>query len=134
MLARSICLSLLLLSQLAFGQDEPTPTCDDLPVYQALDFWVGEWDVYIGDKLVGRNRVEKTLMGCAVTEHWRATDGGEGKSLFFVDYDGHWAQIWVSQWAMTPGGVKEKVMVDDPAAGIRPIPGRGATSSDWRVA
>lgn len=114
MLIRPLCLLALLLPALAPAQDESAPLCDDLEVYHALDFWVGAWDVYVNDRLVGSNLIEKTLNGCAILEHWRARDGGEGKSLFFVDYDRHWAQIWVSQWATSPGGVKEKVMVDDP--------------------
>lgn len=95
---------------------QQTPRCSDSDTYGKLDFWIGEWDVYVGDDLVGHNRIEKTLDGCAIFEHWTASDGGQGKSLFFVDYDGHWAQIWVTQWAMAPGGTKEKVMVDDPPA------------------
>ena len=114
---RRLCLLVLLMPALAAAQDEPPPACDDEDIYHQLDFWVGEWNVYVGNRLVGRNLVEKTLNGCAILEHWRASDGGEGKSLFFVDYDRHWAQIWVSQWAMTPGGIKEKVMVDDPPPG-----------------
>jgi hypothetical protein len=114
---RQLCLLALLLPALALSQEDPQPACDDLDVYRELDFWVGRWDVFVGDRLVGSNLIEKTLNGCAILEHWRARDGGEGKSLFFVDYDRHWAQIWVSQWAMTPGGVKEKVMVDDPPPG-----------------
>ena len=117
MFRRALIYSLLVLPALASGQEKTPPTCNDLEVYHALDFWVGEWDVYIGNRLVGHNLIEKTLDGCAIFEHWRASDGAEGKSLFFVDYDGHGAQIWVSQWAMTPGGVKEKVMVDDPPDG-----------------
>jgi hypothetical protein len=108
---------LLLLPVLAAAQEEPPPACEDAEIYHALDFWVGEWDVFVGKDRVGHNRIEKTLDGCALLEHWQASDGGEGKSLFFVDYDRNWAQIWVSQWARTPGGVKEKVMVSDPPDG-----------------
>lgn len=114
---RTIYLFWMLVPVLATAQEEAPPGCNELEVYRALDFWVGEWDVFIGNRLVGHNLIEKTLDGCAVFEHWRASDGGEGRSLFFVDYDGHWAQIWVSELAMTPGGVKEKVMVDDPPEG-----------------
>lgn len=108
---------LFLFPFVSLAQDAPPTACEDSPRYHELDFWVGEWKVYVGDDLAGHNRIEKTLEGCAIIENWSARDGGEGKSLFFVDYDGHWAQIWVSQWAMTPGGVKEKVMVTDPPAG-----------------
>jgi len=98
------------------GAQQPQ-SCGDEPLYAQLDFWVGEWDVYVGDDRVGHNLIEKTLDGCAILEHWTDRDGGQGKSLFFVDYDRHWAQIWVTQQATAPGGVKEKVMVDDPPPG-----------------
>ena len=77
----------------AFGQDEPPPRCSESERYSDLDFWVGEWDVFVGDTRVGRNRIEKVLDGCALIEHWSAAGGGDGKSLFFVDYDGRWTQI-----------------------------------------
>ena len=99
------------------AQQSGEPHCEDAALYHVLDFWVGEWDVYVKDELVGHNRIEKVLHGCAITENWSSANGDEGKSLFFVDYDGHWAQIWVTDTAMLPGGVKEKVMVDDPPAG-----------------
>ncbi len=114
------------------GAQEP-PSCSASERYAKLDFWIGEWDVFVGDNLVGSNRIEKTLDGCAIFEHWTAGDGSEGKSLFFVDYDGHWAQIWVSELAMAPGGVKEKVMVDDPPEGSVRFQGvvRHAEAGAW---
>ena len=114
---RLTVLLLVALSSLAAAQTGDAPRCSDSAIYEKLDFWVGEWDVFVADKVVGRNRIEKALDGCVIFEHWTASDGGEGKSLFFVDYDRRWAQIWVTQWAMAPGGVKEKVMVDDPPEG-----------------
>jgi len=99
------------------AQEIEAPRCEDAALYHQLDFWVGEWDVYVGKNLVGHDRVEKVLAGCAVIENWSSAAGDEGKSLFFVDYDRHWAQVWVTGMALMPGGVKEKVMVDDPPAG-----------------
>jgi hypothetical protein len=100
---------LLLFAAFAIAQ---SPSCADQPYYSLLDFWVGKWDVYVGEEKVGDNRIEKILQGCAVMEHWKGSGGGEGKSLFFVDEAGKWKQIWVTQWATNPGGVKEKSMVD----------------------
>ncbi len=102
------------------AQDKNTPRCLDLPLYHVLDFWVGEWNVYVGDERVGYNRIEKTLNGCAIHEHWTDLDGNEGKSLFFVDDRGLWQQIWVTEWANRPGGVKQKTIVDiRPQDGVR---------------
>jgi hypothetical protein len=105
---RGIPLVLLLFVSPAFAEKETPPGCDEVGTYGALDFWVGEWNVYVGDERVGSNRIEKILGGCAVLEHWRGAGGGEGKSLFFVAGDGSWKQVWVTEWATRPGGVKEK--------------------------
>lgn len=102
------------------AQDTDPAACNDLPAYHVLDFWVGEWDVYVGDQKVGFNRIEKTLDGCAIFEHWVGASGGEGKSLFFVSDSGTWKQVWVTQWAIRPGGVKEKNRIDIPSGdGVR---------------
>ena len=100
---------LLALAAPALGEEATVPACDDDQTYHALDFWVGEWDVYVGEELAGSNRIEKILSGCAVLEHWHGAGGSEGKSLFFVTGEGRWKQVWVTEWATRPGGVKEKV-------------------------
>ena len=112
-----LMIALLPFTWAATAASQTSPGCAESEPYEQLDFWVGEWNVHVGNDLVGQNRIEKALDGCAVFEHWTASDGSEGKSLFFVDYDRHWVQVWVTAQAMTPGGVKEKVMVDDPPDG-----------------
>ena len=47
-----------------------------------LDFWLGTWDVYVGDTLDGHDRVSGILDGCAVTEEWTDADASHGVSLF----------------------------------------------------
>ncbi len=88
----------------------PVP-CDKNPVYQKLDFWLGDWDVFdlkSGAK-DGANRIEKTLKGCAIIENWSDAGGGEGKSLFYVvRATGQWRQVWVED----TGGMKEKSQQD----------------------
>lgn len=106
-----------LLPERATAADPSVPRCGDAPTWHALDFWVGDWDVFVGDRVVGHNRIEKILDGCAIIENWSAGAGGAGKSLFFVDYDGRWVQVWVTERARAPGGVKEKIMVDDAPEG-----------------
>src|SRR5271154_5087561 len=50
--------------------------------HHQFDFWLGEWDVAtpLGTP-AGTNRVERLLEGCALQEHWEATDGSKGTSL-----------------------------------------------------
>ncbi len=52
------------------------------------------------------------LDGCAIIEHWQDARGGTGKSLFYpAPPDGTWHQVWVTNRATTPGGVKEKRLI-----------------------
>lgn len=91
---------------------EPVSPCEGDDAYHLLDFWVGSWDVYVGDRLVGANRIEKILGGCALLENWTAAGGSEGKSLFYyVPASETWKQVWVTENPSAPGGVKEKTLV-----------------------
>ncbi len=68
----------------------------------ALDHWVGEWNVYVADRLVGKNRIVKTLKGFGVEEYWDAGSGGHGRSLFvFLPSTGTWKQLWTSDKGWT---------------------------------
>ena len=92
---------------------QPAPQCEQVPGFHRLDFWLGQWDVKIGDQLVGTNRIEKVLNGCAVIESWRGADGAEGRSLFFYDHvTDTWKQVWVTANATAPGGLKEKTLIE----------------------
>lgn len=79
-----------------------------------LDFWFGEWRVEdeSGDAL-GRNNIYRMLNGCVIQERWQGVAGGVGISLFYVSpTDGKLKQIWVSGQALSPGGTKEKELVE----------------------
>lgn len=99
----------------ADGPPDQPQTCGDIETYHALDFWVGDWQVYSDGRLVGTDVIEKILAGCAVLENWTGAGGGQGKSLFYVDDRGTWQQVWVTERAMVPGGVKEKTWQPLPA-------------------
>jgi hypothetical protein len=95
--------------------------CQGDSTYAVLDFWLGEWDVYVGDQMVGTNRITRVLHGCAVLEEWRDTGGGEGRSLFYVEPGTRrWKQVWVTDDAGMVGGTKEKHLVARlPGGGVR---------------
>jgi hypothetical protein len=80
-------------------------------VSRNLDFWVGDWDVYVGSTLAGRDMVERILNGCAITERWEGGGGDAGMSLF--SYDARkdlWIQNWITNNSAVPGGIKVKVL------------------------
>jgi hypothetical protein len=113
--------ALLLLGGLAAPGAAQAPTgCSDT-IYAALNFWTGHWRVYVGDTLVGTNRISKVLQGCAVVEEWRDARGGSGQSLFYVEPSlRQWKQVWVTDAAQRPGGVKEKRLIARvPGGGVR---------------
>lgn len=101
-------LLLALLSMPVYAQVIEPQSCELNEPYEMLDFWLGEWHVYVAGNLVGNNKIEKTLKGCAVLEHWQSVDGGRGLSLFYVDGQDQWKQVWVTEYGTMPGGVKEK--------------------------
>ena len=63
---RCICIILAL-----WAVTSPAEECRQMPRMQALDFWIGKWDVSQGGQLDGTDTVEATLDGCAILEHWR---------------------------------------------------------------
>src|SRR5208283_2399855 len=67
------------------------------PAHRQFDFWLGDWDVSTPQGApAGTNRVEKLLEGCALQEHWEATDGSKGTSLSSYDSVGRrWRQTFV---------------------------------------
>lgn len=113
----------------AAGRESVDP-CDENEGFRRLDFWLGDWVVYVGEQQVGTNRIEKILAGCAIMEHWTDVGGNEGKSLFFYNpTTDRWKQVWVTEDATRPGGLKEKGLIDQfEDGGVRfqgeiPLPG-----------
>jgi hypothetical protein len=108
-----LVVALLALVPSTGSAQQPAVGCADQPGFDALDFWVGDWTVYIGELQVGTDRVEKILDGCAVAEHWTSATGGRGQSLFYYQRaTGEWRQVWVTTGATQPGGVKEKRLAE----------------------
>jgi hypothetical protein len=87
-------------------------SCNDDPGFHVLDFWLGSWNVFVGDTLAGTNRITKVLNGCAVNEDWHDAAGSRGASLFYYEPSTRlWKQVWVTEQALEPGGLKEKHLV-----------------------
>jgi hypothetical protein len=121
MKSAGIAAATALIATLASAGPAQAISCEGQAGFDRLDFWVGEWEVFVGDRRVGSNRIEKILQGCAIMEHWTDIEGGQGKSLFFyTPATDTWKQVWVTETAGTPGGVKEKTLVERmPDGGVR---------------
>lgn len=105
------CLAALLAGMPASAQT--SSPCRTTEVSRILDFWVGDWDVYLGKQLAGRDTVEQILGGCAVTERWSGSDGPDDEGMSLFAYDARrdlWTQTWVTTDSSQPGGIKVKVL------------------------
>ncbi|NNE98783.1 MAG: tetratricopeptide repeat protein [Pyrinomonadaceae bacterium] len=61
-----------------------------------FDFWLGDWDVYVGSNTVGENLIELDTQGCTLVENWKNNGGGKGKSLNVYDPSvKKWKQFYV---------------------------------------
>lgn len=66
--------------------------------YLKLDFWLGEWDVYVGSSKVGENSILKQDGGCMITERYTTNRDYVGQSTNFYDTDDQlWKQIWIDK-------------------------------------
>ena len=75
-----------------------TYPCEHEARYRALDFWIGSWDVFMGDQQVGQNQITKLQRGCLVHESWTSASGTRGESINFYDpKTGEWTQRWVDE-------------------------------------
>ncbi len=94
--------AILALTALQISPQPPVPPSKSVQPcastdHRALDFWVGEWDVYPAGtaKLVAHSLIEKLYAGCAIRENWMPLVGGPGGSLSSFDpADKRWHQRW----------------------------------------
>lgn len=83
----------------AQGSAAAPATCESNPVYNQFDFWLGSWDVYVGEQKAGENTITKQEGGCLVLEKWTDITGGTGQSYnFYNPKTKKWRQVWVSNY------------------------------------
>ncbi len=70
--------------------------CEGIEAARAFDFWVGHWEVRMGDgTLAGTNTITKRDGGCSIEEHWEGSGGASGTSLtFYLPSREEWRQVW----------------------------------------
>src|SRR5690349_20649283 len=83
----------------ALAQQTPTPQapphedCSTAP-HRALDFWLGQWDVFdrASNSHVGHSLITAHDDGCVIQEEWTGDDTHDtGRSLNMYDVNtGHW--------------------------------------------
>lgn len=84
-------IALLLAAFGAGAQQPPTYGCDT-PESKQLDFWLGDWELTHtgpgGKPLKSRNRITKTLDGCAVLEEFRWKQTWVDNTASYLDFEG----------------------------------------------
>lgn len=65
--------------------------------WRAMDFWVGDWNVFNAKgQQVGTNSIHPVDGGCVIQERWTDALGGTGGSMNFFDVTtGKVTQVWV---------------------------------------
>lgn len=82
------------------AQDAKQPCA--APEYRQFDFWIGDWEVWAGDKLVGTNDVQQILGTCVIMENWIGAGQSRGKSFnTYNQLTGKWEQTWVDNGGNT---------------------------------
>lgn len=69
------------------------------PEYRQFDFWVGDWDAFESDGVTkaAHVRVDRTLDGCTLHEHYEDYKGLQGDSISVYDRSRSvWHQTWVT--------------------------------------
>jgi hypothetical protein len=107
-----VVMLVLLGASAAVGQSQQS--CSDAKSHQ-FDFWIGEWEVYSGEALAGRNSIEPIVDGCVLQETWQGSSGSAGTSFnFYNPQKGKWQQFWVWRNGTTlelEGGYSEGKMI-----------------------
>ena len=109
----------VLWAQSPIPQNDPPPGVSEActePAHRQFDFWGGDWDVRNpAGQLVGTNRIEIILGGCALAETWTSAGPHRGVSINFYDEStARWHQTWIGndgQALYLDGSVQEGEMV-----------------------
>jgi hypothetical protein len=70
--------------------------CEGIEASHDFDFWLGRWEVRMGDgTLAGTDTIVKRDGGCSIEERWEGSGGASGTSLmFYLPSRGEWRQVW----------------------------------------
>ncbi|MEJ2085714.1 MAG: hypothetical protein P8Y44_08540 [Acidobacteriota bacterium] len=90
-----VLVAVLSLTSSIGSQAQTPPPCNGDLSHQ-FDFWIGDWQVYSGEDLAGRNSIQPILDGCVLQEKWQGSQGGAGSSFnFYNPQTEKWQQFWV---------------------------------------
>ncbi len=87
------------MDMMAQTDDEKAFPCRYGEEYKRLDFWLGEWDVFVKDKNTASSSITKSEGGCTLHEDYKTLGGFYGRSMNYFDpVDKKYTQIWVDKF------------------------------------
>lgn len=67
--------------------------------YKPLDFWLGEWDVYVNGQKTATSSITKSEGGCTLHEDYKTLTEFYGRSMNYYDSkDERYTQIWIDKF------------------------------------
>jgi hypothetical protein len=91
-----MCIAFVGTSCLLWGQNNtPCPCCTEQ--HRQFDFWLGDWETFVNDKLAGTNVIVLMQDSCIIQENWISA-GGQFTGTSYNFYDARkdqWHQTWV---------------------------------------
>ncbi|MDF1696875.1 MAG: hypothetical protein P1U56_13620 [Saprospiraceae bacterium] len=80
-------------------EDQKAFPCRYGDEYKKLDFWLGEWDVYVKDKKTATSSITKSEGGCTLHEDYKTLTNFFGRSINYYDpKDEKYTQIWIDKF------------------------------------
>lgn len=106
--------TLLIFSLNSFSQNN-TQTTPESP-FEQFNFWIGDWEVYTNDELVGKNTIISLQNGHVLQENWISVkENFTGTSYsFYNPAIKKWQQIWIDKNGnnlLLKGNLENKKMV-----------------------
>ncbi len=79
--------------------DEKAFPCRYGDEYKRLDFWLGEWEVFVKDKKTATSSISKSEGGCTLHEDYKTISEFYGRSInYFDSKDKKYTQIWIDKF------------------------------------
>jgi hypothetical protein len=67
--------------------------------YKKLDFWLGEWDVFVNGAKTATSSITKSEGGCTLHEDYKTLNSYFGRSMNYYDpTDKKYTQIWIDKF------------------------------------
>ena len=76
--------------------------CKQEGPYDDFDFWIGEWDVYVGGVKRADSSITREFNGCLIRERYSNATGFQGESLNYYDPE---TDAWKQNWVDRTGGI-----------------------------